>query len=1579
MHFFSANLTLHATFRRVAAAFPNRVAVVDDTVGLTYAQLSAKVDSIAAALRAHGVAGGLVGLRARRDVDLVAAILGILAAGAAYVPLDPEIPIDRTLFILDDAGATALVLGADIHDCDTTLPVVRLGAVPAAPPVPDTTGPDDLAYVIYTSGSTGRPKGVMVEHRQVMELFRGAAEVFAFGPDDVWTLFHSYAFDFSVWEIFGALLYGGTLVVVAPEVARSPETMWRLIGREGVTVLNQTPSYFARLSEADAGQAAGLRYIVFGGEALHLASLRPWYERYGDGGPQLVNMYGITETTVHVTYRPLSSADTGSQRSLIGVPLPHLTLRLLDANLQPVSPGEVGELYVGGSGLARGYLGQDELTTARFVLNASGERLYRSGDLGRLGEDGQLEYLGRSDEQVKIRGYRIELGEIRARLLEHPDVVEAAVIVRAGMRTGPQLVAYLVARRGISDGRLRTFLGETLPRYMLPAHLVRLPELPLNHNGKLDQSALPAPGAGPARPATEVSQGATSLLDVWRRVLEVEQIGPDDRFYAVGGDSIQAIRIVAAARAEGLTVSLNDLLGDPTVAELSERSPHEGDGGSGGVAPFGILDAADRELLPVGLADAYPATALQLGMLFHSDEADGVARYHAVSVATVPLAFDRERMHAALTRLLARHETLRTSFDLTGYSVPLQLVHQSVRTPLTVVDLRGRDRAAQRDAVAAMVDREERSPFPADVAPLIRFRVAVLDDAQFVFVWSEHHAILDGWSSNSILAEVLRDYAGVALDTADIPPLRDYVSAEFATVGDPAARRFWADYLAGVPAPASPRKPTDPVELSPTLPAGTHARLAEAAFQAGVTPRAMVTAAVAVALSRHEGRDEVLVGHVSHGRLDRAGSDRTLGLFLNTLPLRIAATGSHGNVATRAAAAVRTTAAYRRYPLSAIARDTGIRLDAMVNMTDFHQLDALVTDGLLDTTGVRNTVRTSFPLVVEAERRISDGELSVVLQFQDEQWSTAAREAFTAMFTDALLAMIDAPDTPVTRAVTGPTVVHDLAGIAAAAPDAVAVSDGRCALTYGELVRRAGKLAGLLAARGIRPGDSVGMALPRTADLLVGMLGIWWAGAVLVPLEPDYPPLRRAHVLADAEVTVLLGDGLSLAGLDWDALPENPVRLPLAVAEAPAYVLYTSGSTGFPKGVVVRHQSMRSIMTAVADVIGLTAQDRVLGWTSVTFDIVFVEHVATLLAGARLELLGEAEAREPDAVADRINDHAVTVVQGTPSRLATIVGTAMPTVRAFIAGGEPLPAGLITALAVDGATVWNGYGPTEATIYTTLQEFAKAPAGPVPIGRPLPGVCCRVAEQDGSPALPGTPGELWIGGVGLAEGYLGRPDLTAERFVTRDGQRYYRSGDLVQESGDQGLLYLGRMDEQVKVNGVRVETAEVEFQIAAHPAVEAAAVLVADGSLTAHVVPADISVDGVELREFLAERVPPAMVPTRWRFLSRLPLTVSGKLDRVRLAGAPQAAPVQPAANLPLAGGLDGPAEKLVADIWLTVLGRSPRSREDRFGDLGGDSLAAMRAVGQFARRGITVRAAQILANPSVAAQAAIVAGGSDA
>jgi amino acid adenylation domain-containing protein len=1013
---------LHEIFAGIAARCPDRVAVTDGARSLSYAELDQAANRLAHRLQRLGAGPEqLVGVCAERTVDLIIGVLAVLKSGAGYLPLDPGYPTARLDLILADADCHIL-LGDDL--CATLAcpgrVLVRLGdPLGDKPDEPPSTAvrAENAAYVIYTSGSTGTPKGVVVTHDNVTRLFIATEDEFGPGPDDVWTLFHSLTFDFSVWEIWGALLHGGRLVVVSHRTSREPIAFLDLLRAERVTVLSQTPTAFRQLMAAaeDAGfPALEVRVVVFGGEALDPATLRSWVGGYGTARPRLVNMYGITETTVHVTIREIAVTDLACPASPIGKPIEDLRVHVLDDDMAELPAGTEGEMYVGGPGVSRGYLSRPALSAQRFVpdpFGGSGERLYRTGDLAVRRPDGELEFRGRADAQVKLHGFRIELGEIERALFDQPSVRAAACVLREDTPGRPRLAAYLVLASGqaLRPEQIRAALLDRLPEHMVPAVFVEVPALPLSSNGKLDWARLPAPPRHDARtrcgPRVRACTATErTLASVWSEVLDIDEPDVHDNFFTLGGDSIVAIRIGAAARTAGLPVTVEQVFLHPTIAQLAAECARGQPGPArpavaGPSTSLHYLDPAD---LPPDVIDAYPMAAMQLGILFDCGMADDSGLYHDLISVHLAARFDRAALQRALATVCARHEILRTSFSVARFREPLQLVHRAATVPITVEERPGGERPGRAldattheaaldeglsDALAQWWRREEGTPFDLSDPPLVRCHVLLRSPQAFQLSVSVHHILLDGWSLAQLMTEVLLDYdaqlGGTSAALAPMPSARyrDFIVAEQAAAAEPAAAQFWGkanSAAAEAPLPVLPGADTSgDLAFEATLPAELDAELRRVAGELGIPVKSAFFAAHLWALREITDRAAVVSGLQVNGRLDQEGADRLLGLFLNIVPLHL--TVDHGTWAELARAAFtaeREIQPFRRYPLAKMQRMAGrsrILSGAVFNYTDFHVFDELDRLARIRPVDWWDADRHSFRLMTEISSSRNSG------------------------------------------------------------------------------------------------------------------------------------------------------------------------------------------------------------------------------------------------------------------------------------------------------------------------------------------------------------------------------------------------------------------------------------------------------------------------------------------------------------------------------------------------------------------------------------------------------------------------------
>ncbi|WP_308310783.1 non-ribosomal peptide synthetase [Streptomyces sp. GbtcB6] len=1024
---------LHRLFEDAADAHPTRTALTHGNRSLSYTELDQRANRLAHALIARGVRpGDRVGLLLDRTHEIPVSVLGVLKAGAAYVPVDLTAPADRAAMVFGDTGVRVVVTDRPDRVPDgpweryePALQEAESAALPATrPAVP--VRPSDTAYIIFTSGSTGRPKGVAVAHEHVSRLMDAGARHFAFGPDEVWTLFHSYAFDWTVWELWGALLHGGRLVVVPYLTSRSPEEFTELLAAERVSFLCLTPSALRQLELALRQRPRALpalKQVMLGGEALDPAVVRRWNALDPLPPARLCNLYGITETTVHVTTHDLGPAAGGFDRSLIGTPMPHLSAMVLDDWLRPCPVGVPGELYVGGGSLAHGYWDRPGLTSGRFVADpyaaVPGARMYRTGDVARRLPEGGLEYLGRADFQVKLRGFRIELGEIENALAAHPDVDTCVVTVHQ-----QRLAAYVTGRE---PAGMREFLARSLPDYMIPATVTVLDTLPLTVNGKVDRRALPDPSPHATAPTGSAAGHVAPRDDterdfaaVWSRVLGVTGIGAYDDFFHLGGDSIRAVQLSGELHEAGWTVTLRDIFNAPTIAALAPLArPVAGTDTADG--PFSLVDAETRAELPAGVVDAYPMVSMQLSMVFHMEIAGSTDSYHNVNSYRISAPLDEDAFRRAVAEAMTRHPVLRTGLDISGYAEPLQLVHGELAPPVTFDDLRRLDAHDRDEAVTAVFEHHRQIPFDLLEPPLFRLTVQRLTDTSFQLTVAEHHAILDGWSFTSLLAELLERHSELSADPDSAPAAppgsryRDFVAVEREAAADPESLAYWRDKLDGVSGElwdgaGETHELARIVErVLPEAP-GQLRRVADAT---GVPVKSVALAAHVHALRAITGRRRITTGLAMNGRLERRGGTEVYGLFLNTVPL-VAGSDSVSGAGGDPLALVREVhreeldmMPHRRVPIARLARlMTGTRLDSQFGFLRFHALgelgDARIED---DRIGCEPTMRHEPNSFAFGASLIQDPVSDRVLLAVDHQRSVvpdALAEAFLDAYETAL-------------------------------------------------------------------------------------------------------------------------------------------------------------------------------------------------------------------------------------------------------------------------------------------------------------------------------------------------------------------------------------------------------------------------------------------------------------------------------------------------------------------------------------------------------------------------------------------------
>ncbi|WSK66989.1 amino acid adenylation domain-containing protein [Streptomyces sp. NBC_01276] len=1643
--------TLHGLFEAQAARRPRQTAVIGaNGETLTYAELDERANRVARSLREDGVgADDRVAVMLERGPQLMVALLGVLKSGGAYVPVDPGYPSERVRFLLEDSRAKVVVVdgtgpAAGLPDGARVRRVEELlegGGAPLAP----VAGSRDLAYVIYTSGSTGRPKGVMVEHHSVVNRLAWMQRRHPLGDGDVLLQKTPVSFDVSVWELFWWAVEGAAVALLPPGGQQDPQEILRTVRERGVSALHFVPSMlgpFLDLLETLPEGRAGLdrlRYVFCSGEALPPAAVERFNRVFAASGAErpvrLVNLYGPTEATVDVSYHDCPGDPAGKvTRVPIGRPIDNTRLYVLDPAGLPQPSGVAGELCIGGVGVARGYLDRPELTAEKFVEDpfTPGGRLYRTGDLARWLADGALEYLGRIDGQVKIRGNRVEPGEVAGALRSLPGIRDAIVVDRSTADRGTHLVGYYVADADLDDARLREPLARTLPAFMVPAHFTRIDAIPLTPNGKADRGALPEPrnAAAPDGGRPPRSRAEAVLAEVWAEVLGWEHVGVDDDYFALGGDSILMLSVRAGAEARGLRFSLTDLIRNPTVAGLAARAEEAtAPDDSAAPSPFALVSRVDRARLE-GTEDAWPLTRLQLGLLYHSSRRETSATYKDVFRYTLELPWDEGTFRQAFGKLVARHPVLRSGFDLAGFSEPLQIVRPQAPGGLDVVDLRPLDDDAAEAEVRAHIEARRLHPYAFDRAPLYLFRAHVRPGAVDL-VLSFHHALLDGGSVATLLQELLQDYAhglGLAIGAVDdtpAPSAAAYAREEIAALGSVESRRYWRERLAGseplqieafrTHLPGTDREPSaHRADLDPEL----LVQVREFAAAQHLPVKSVFLAAHCLTLAMFAGTGDVTTGLITHGRPELAGAERTAGLFLNTVPLRLdVARDRWLDVAREAFRQEQDGHPHRRYPLSAIREDHGGPvLDTAFNYVHFHQLSRVFGLPGVRLREISTWEETDFGLLVNVVTEPDGGRVWMRIDHDGTGFSAGQAALFADGYRKILRSMVEDPHAEPdfaflagrpspARATPRPTVVERFARQAARTPRATALVMGEERWDYARLDATAGRVARRLRGLGAPVGARIGIAMDRSPHTVAVVLGVLRAGCAVVPLDVGYPAKRLAEMQEQARPFRVIAPAAH-AGLVRDRsllLPAESVTDPSAgpVAELPAtipadttaYVLFTSGSTGRPKGVAMPHRSLAGLVDWQARAESGAAGGATLQYAPMSFDVSFQEIFSTLCSGGTLHLIGDAERRDmPELLRliDRAGIERVFLPYVALQQLAETaqsLGITPRALRVLVSSGEQLRVTReIRALcaALPGAVLENQYGPTEthvATAFTMTGDPAAFPTLP-PIGRPVDGAEAYVLDARMRPVPAGVRGTIHLGGTCLADGYEGRPDLTKERFVRHpfagEDRMLYDTGDLGMVLPDGTLVYTGRADAQVKVRGYRVEPAEVELAVTAlteqYPSLHDAAVVARHKNgeclLVAFLVGEGTTEDLTAIRERLRTDLPEHLVPSHLQWVTHLPLTPSGKRDDAALRRTPLAATAATAE----AGGT-GPRddhERALCEMLADLLELPAVGVHDNLFDLGGTSLTAMRLTVRIEQRyGVAVPLSQFIAAPTAAGLAA--------
>ncbi|TQF71316.1 non-ribosomal peptide synthetase [Pseudoalteromonas luteoviolacea] len=1650
---------LHKYFEEQVELKPESIAVVYQNQSLSYKSLNEKANQLAYFLREKGVSHEtLVGVYLERSVDIPLAVLAILKAGGAYVPLDPNYPIARLQYMIADSGLKYLItcsalgdslsLGSEIdvvtlNDSATESDIERLQVTNLEPLREQDL--KSLAYVIYTSGSTGQPKGVLQVHENVARLFLTTQQNFQFNEKDVWTLFHSIAFDFSVWELWGALVYGAKLVIPSYNCTRDPEAFLALCQQHEVSILNQTPSAFNSFIKAalqcDA-QLPSLRKVVFGGEALQVESLMPWWERYGDSKPQLINMYGITETTVHVTYKELKKDD--QSRSLIGHSLPDQRIYLLNPDQSLAPLGSAGEIYVGGAGLARGYLNQEQLTKERFIESPfiESERLYRTGDIAKYNKDGELEFLGRIDDQVKVRGFRIELGEIEQQLITCENVSTCLTMLQTDDNGQKVLVAYVEPQDDKTEEQklaiqLRKVLQQSLPDYMIPTHFVVINEWPTTPSGKINRKALPKPSMsisleGYTPPNTAIE---TELCNIWQEVLSLEKVGVNDNFFNIGGDSIRALSVIAKSRTVGLSFSVSDLFIAPTIKKLAskvekcvaERNTMDH------IPAFSLINESEKAMFTdENIEDVYPLSTLQQGMIFHNLKEQEAGTYHDVMGFHMKLQWNESHFRKALESLVKEHSSFRTVFQI-HHTRPLQVVFKSLPLILNVYDLTHLVAKEQLNEIKSWSQAERTASFDF-TQPLWSMTVHVLTENEINFTLVCHHALWDGWSVSTLGAELFSRYhqllAGNSLPQSDVPlPFANFIAAEQKALNSKKANEFWKTKLHNVKLPwwnTTHRGKVETLEFK--LGHQRSSAITLLAKQLGVQEKSVFLCAHMILMRILGGENDVTSSVVVHGRPEALNSDKTLGLFLNSLPFRMVMNLGHGvncwqNLITSVEQELLEILEHRCFPLVEIQRESGCDFSAsLFNFTDFHVLDKVTSD--FDVVDSETFDQTNYLLDIDYAKDPRTGLFNLSIKLDTLAFGCDIRSSvirylgnifdymlnetdkeislYTLMGEQETAKLLSTFNSPTTDYQGAKTIHQRFEAQVAATPDAVAVVHHQRVFSYTTLNIKANRLAHYLRQLGIKANDLVAIYAKRSPEFLIGILAIMKAGGAYVPIDPTNPQKRIDYMLENANAKCILTESALVSSLTtarecfcldtiFDDL-ESPLKpeLEKSLATFPctnpeainngndiAYMIYTSGSTGKPKGALVHHAGALNHIDAEFDVLGFMHQDRhsvsghnlqasnFLQSAASSSDVSVWQFLAPVISGGKTVILDDM--MDMPSLISLIQQHDVHLIQTAPVVLQLLLeyvstlpleGRTLPSLRWLMTIAEATPVGLVNTWLdlYPNIPIMNGFGPSEASddiAYHIIDSPLPSSVHSVPIGKPLPNLTLYVLSQDLELQPIGVPGEICVSGVGVGPGYYQNSEKTGEAFVDNPyvgqfsvhGEYIYRTGDLGYWLPDGNLVLLGRIDNQVKVRGFRVELGEVEAALSSLEGVGDVAVIVSkdrhgENMLAAYLVSQlNTRLDYSAIREALIQKLPEYMIPASVMWLDKMPLNAADKIDRQALP-APDLSSQQREYVAPRTK-----TEARLCQIWQEVLGLEQVGINDNFFAIGGHSLLATQLI----------------------------------
>ncbi|PUA26609.1 MAG: hypothetical protein B0W54_22975 [Cellvibrio sp. 79] len=1616
--------TLSHVFETQANKTPDNIAVAFADSQLTYEQLNARANQLARHLRDLGVSRDkIIAVVLERSLELPVALFAILKAGGAYLPIGPNLPQDRIDYMLDDSQAQLVIshsqfstqlenfsgqqllidqwlLQGDLSSIDNN----NLNA---------NSGPDDLAYIIYTSGSTGRPKGAMIEHRAVLNRIFWMQDQYPLTEHDVILQKTPYTFDVSVWELFWWSFAGASVYFLAPDAEKDPQAIFSCIDEQKISVLHFVPSMLNASLEYLSASTLGsptmsaahklqsLRNVFASGEALSPAQVENFNRLiHTSSGAQLINLYGPTEAAIDVSWFDCPTSGTIT-RIPIGKPISNIRLYILDEQQRLVPRGIAGELYISGTGVGRGYINKPELSNEKFIADPffKNVRMYRTGDLCRWLDDGNIEYLGRLDHQVKIRGYRIELGEIESRLLGHSRIRDAVVIARQDAQNESYLCAYVVDRTTTADphaltAELRNYLAQWLPDYMVPANIQVLDTMPLNASGKIDRHALPEPdqqlddiSANYCAPETALEK---QLVQLWETALGRSPIGLNDDFFALGGSSLSLIRLLSLiTNTFGVSLPLSTFFETPILRDIAAVIAASG-------------DHSAHISIPVAPEKIWYKTSASQQRMYILDQFEEASRsYLITALFRIQGKLDSAKLESSFRQLINLHEVLRTRFSVQGNSI-MQTIDADVTFALEHLKL---PEQSDRKKPLENIINDCLQPLDLACAPLMRASLIEEHPDNYCLVIHWHHIIVDGVSINLLLKDLADLYNGETPASTSIT-FKDYAeweqSDEYATLINDDKAYWLAEFQREIPTltlATDFKRPAQRSFAGDRIKREIPASLMDAAQQfsehQGYTLFMTLLAALNILLHKHTQQDDIIVGTPVAGR-SLGNCDEICGMFVNTLPLSspIDSRKTFTDYCEQVKQKVLLALEHQQYPFDHLVEQLDIPRDTSRNpMFDVmfalqnHGEQQLSLDHLDTSPLICPLPIAKFDLTVTLFQLTNN--ILCDFEFCTDLFDSRTIENLADQYLYTLQTFISAPHLIIDEfhLADAPLALTPIANTnnsqptkpihllfeeqVALTPDATALVFQNTSITYAELDKYAERICAQLLNAGAGPEKFVGVMLGRSPGLIASLLGIFKAGAVYLPIDPEYPLERKAYQLQDSQCDLLIGRADVDIPKHWsgkllsidDIFSGNAEQEKTVVNQKPSYALtdvkpesaayciYTSGSTGTPKGVVVEHRNLANVIHAQREFYGINTKEKVLLFAAPVFDASLEQIFVALTSGATLVIVDDENIRDHLLMQNIIAEQKITHLNAVPAFLNLLEPQTFPALKRVVCGADICSPELARKWSAHCQFI-NVYGPTEAAISSTVHSVDATSfiLPSIPIGRAIAQTTTHVVDNKCRPVADGMPGELCIGGAGVARGYLNNPELTREKFIASpldNTDRWYRTGDRVRRNLQGDLEYLGRIDAQVKIRGFRIEPGEIETVLATYPGVIQAAIAVKEDAhrgkfLCAYYV-AEREFPAQLLQDFLASHLPHYMVPGWYLRLAELPLTAGGKINRQLLPMPDRDSIAHGNAISTEPGAIENHTalEQHLLDLWKSHLGVSALGIDDNFFQAGGHSITA--------------------------------------